>query len=207
MKSWRMRSKPHSFHTTGCTRPQRSGRSWGFPGLGVPGQGWATGRALSSQSLPMQVTGELVPGRQVLLGCAGGWEGLCPGDRRGMEFIQGPQFAVAGLAKPSMANGPGSSKLWRGKLRQGWLGNSRDSQLSLGHAQITPALQKVQPSASTPSASPLSPPPPLRQPGRAGQAAGTQYLHLHVPHVSKSLLLPLKMGLEGQGRDTGENKS
>lgn len=96
---------------------------------------------------------------------------------------------------------------WKGKLRQGWLEDSRDSQLSPGHAQILSALWKVQPSASTPSASPPSPPPPLRQLGRAGQAAGTQYLHLHVPHVSKSLLLPLKMGLEGWGRDTGENKS
>lgn len=63
------------------------GEAPGFPGLGVPGQSW--GRALGSQSLPMQVTGELVPDRQVLLGCAGGWEGLCPGDSRGMGFIQG----------------------------------------------------------------------------------------------------------------------
>lgn len=34
----------------------------------------------------------------------------------------------------------------------------------------------------------------------------TRYLLLHVPHVCKSLLLPLKMGLEGQGQEKTQEK-
>lgn len=43
-------------------------------------------------------------------------------------------------------------------------------------------------------------------PEASGRTGRTRYLRLHVPHVCKSLLLPLKMGLEGQGRDTGEKR-
>lgn len=101
----------------------------------------------------------------------------------------------------------------RGKLRQGELREPvGDSQLSPGHAQTPLAcrktiLQPLPPLSQPPGTPTASPAWCTMHPGAPRPCAGTQYLRLHVPHVRKSLLLPLKMGLEGQGRDTGEKKS
>lgn len=97
-------------------------------------------------------------------------------------------------------------------------GDSGHSQLSPGRAQPPCPADgpPVQPPPPEPQPAALSMPQAPRQgahpciPGFPAPLSGgtgrTRYLRLHVPHVCKSLLLPLKMGLEGQGRDTGEKR-
>lgn len=201
-----MRSKPpHPLHSKLRESPAFR-EALEIPGPGVTGQGRGTGRgtgrALGSQPLAGAGCWRAGPGHAGLpqAPAACGAVGLCPRgtrlqDRRGTGFIQAPQFAVVGLGKPGTG-------LTTGKLRQGppWEpvgGAPRPCTAPLPHGGTTlwplPALL----TPPTPSAPQWQPGPGHRAPG----AAGTQYLCLHVPHVRKSLLLPLKIGLEGQGRD------